>query len=167
MRGSATTTRVVGTATILVSANALDGSLVRGWRRVRRAGRLLAVCQLVPLLHPLVDSRWHSIAAPALVAPSAAPVPATKEGKPEQEQQAEHDEQEPEEAEDPEAPAEGVRPVAVVVGRRGDGTGRDLGRQAVRPSHLVSDDSNDRQHDPCHHQSEQTESAPHENLSLK
>src|SRR5258708_11930643 len=116
MRGSSSTTRMVATATILVSANALDGSLVRRWRRVRRAGRLLAVCPLVPLLHPLVDSRWHSIAAPALVAPSAAPLPATKQGKTAPEPQAEHDEQEPEEAEDPEAPAERVRPVAVALG---------------------------------------------------
>src|SRR5258708_35141574 len=134
MRGSSSTTRMVATATILVSANALDGSLVRRWRRGRRAGRLLAVCPLVPLLHPLVDSRWHSIAAPALVAPSAAPVPASKEGKPEQEQQAEHDEQEPEEAEDPEAPAEGVRPIAGVVGRRCGGTVRELRRHAVTRS---------------------------------
>src|SRR5260370_41451655 len=133
MRGSSSTTRMVATATILVSANALDGSLVRRWRRVRGAGRRLAVWPLVPLLHPLVDSRRHSVAAPALVAPSAAPVPASKEGKPEQEQQAAHDEQEPEEAEYPEAPAEGVRPVAVVVDRRCDETGRDKIRQTVLP----------------------------------
>src|SRR6266851_9427682 len=111
---------MVATATILVSANALDGSLVRRWRWSSRARRLLAVRPLVPLLHPLVDSRRHAVAAPALVAPSAAPVPASEEGKPEQEQQAEHDEQEPEEAEDPEAR---VRPVAVVVGRWRDSTG--------------------------------------------
>src|SRR5258708_34700076 len=127
---------MVATATIIVSASALDGSLLRRWRRVRRAGRLLAVCPLVPLLHPIVNSRWHSIAAPALVAPSAAPVPASKEGKPEQEQQGEHDEQEPEEAEDPEAPAEGVPPIAVVVVRRCEGADRYHSRRAVPPYHI-------------------------------
>src|ERR1700682_1296356 len=140
MRGSSSTTRMVATATILVSAKVLNRSLVRRlrWRRCSRAGRLLAMRPLMPLLHPLIDCRRHAVAVPALVAPSAAaPVPASEENNPEQPKEAEHNEQDPEEAEE----AEGMRPAAVVVGRRHRcSTGRHLGRQTVRPSNTVGDD---------------------------
>src|SRR5260370_14913392 len=153
------------TGTILVSAKSLDRSLV-GRRRRRRAGcrRLLAVRPLVPVLHPLVDGWWNSVAVTALVTPpAAAPVPPPEEREPQQPEEDDQDEQEPEEAEDAEAP---VRAVAVVVRRRDLSAGGQMRRDTVGPPDVVGDYADDGEQDGRGHQPDQTETASHVKLPL-
>src|ERR1700737_1746810 len=165
MRGSSSTTRMVATtATILDSFTRSDGALVR--RRGWRSRRWLSVRLLVPLLQPLFDSGGHTVAvATALVAPSAAPHHhASEERKAKEPEDAEDEQQEEEDSEEAESAVPAIA-IAVVAGRCGRAFG-DVGRQTLRPADVVGDRADRDDHDQCHQESDQTETASHIELLL-